>query len=136
MFKIAISSCTFFDTAQVILSGQLVLTNLLAEHLECHVLPMADETSGPQGEGQNLIAVGRSTPPSVLLDANCKMVLRIRFYGLDSTWSGDIPLRENCRSGQPWLVKVPLHERWSKYTVTFVQYVFSMEFHDIGDLRI
>jgi hypothetical protein len=110
MFKIGICFCTFSNITQVTLSGQLVLTNLLAEHLECHVLPAADETSGHEGEGQNLIAVGRSTPPSVLLDTNCKMVLRIRFYGLDSMWSGDIPLRENCRSG-PWLVKVPLHER-------------------------
>jgi vacuolar protein sorting-associated protein 13B len=111
MFKIGICSCTFFDIIQVTLSGQLVLTNLLAEHFECRILPAANETSGPEVEGQNLIAVGRSTPPSVLLDTNCKMVLRIRFYGLDSMWSGDIPLRENCKSGQPWLVKVPLHER-------------------------
>ncbi|KDR22947.1 Vacuolar protein sorting-associated protein 13B [Zootermopsis nevadensis] len=96
---------------QVTLSGQLVVTNLLAEHLECRILPMVDEASGPQDEEQNFIAVGKSTPPSVLIDANCKMTLRIRFHGLDSVWSGDIPVRENCRSGQPWLVKVPLHDR-------------------------
>lgn len=102
---------TFSDVTQVTLSGQLVLSNLLAEHLECRILPAADETSGPQGEGQHLIALGRSTLPSVLFNTKCKMVLRIRFDSSNSVWSGDIPLRENCRSGQPWLVKVPLYER-------------------------
>jgi hypothetical protein len=104
-------SVTFYNIAQVTLSGQLVVTNLLAENLECRVLSMVDDASGPQGEGLNLIALGKSTPPSLLIDAKCKMALRIKFYGLDSVWSGDIPLRENCRSGQPWLVKVPVHTR-------------------------
>jgi vacuolar protein sorting-associated protein 13B len=102
----------FSDAIQVTLSGQLVVTNLLAEHLECRILPLVDEASGSQvEEGQSLIAVGKSTPPSVLLDANRKVAMRIRFHGLDSIWSGDIPLQEKSRSGQPWLVKVPLHDR-------------------------
>jgi vacuolar protein sorting-associated protein 13B len=104
-------SCNVLNITQVTLSGQLVITNLLAENLDCRILPMVDEASGPKGEEQNLIAAGKSTPPSVLIDAKCKMMLRIRFHGLDSLWSGDIPLRENSKSGQPWLVKVPLQDR-------------------------
>ncbi|XP_069674298.1 intermembrane lipid transfer protein VPS13B isoform X2 [Periplaneta americana] len=96
---------------QVTLSGQLVVTNVLAEHLECRIMSIVDDSSVPPSEGQNLIAWGRSTPPSMLMDANSKVSLRIRFHGLDSVWSGDIPLRDNCKSGQPWLVKVPLHDR-------------------------
>lgn len=37
--------------------------------------------------------------------------LRVRFFGLDSAWSGDIPLVENTKCTQPWLVKVPLQDR-------------------------
>ncbi|PSN31470.1 hypothetical protein C0J52_23169 [Blattella germanica] len=96
---------------QVTLSGQLVIANLLAEPLECEAVAIADDSGGLKGGGQSLVAVAKSSPPSLLLDANCKMALRIRFHGRSCAWSGDIPLRENTKTGQPWLVKVPFHDR-------------------------
>ncbi|KAJ9586218.1 hypothetical protein L9F63_020127, partial [Diploptera punctata] len=96
---------------EVTLSGQLVVTNLLAEPLEFQTVAITDKSTGQKSEGQVLIARAKCTPSSVLLDESCNSALRIRFHGLLSAWSGDIPLRENTKSGQPWLVKVPLHDR-------------------------
>ena len=87
------------------------MTNLLAEHLEFQTVAITDKLTGQKSEGQVLIAKAKSTPPSVLLDESCSLSLRVRFHGLSSVWSGDIPLRENTKSGQPWLVKVPLQDR-------------------------
>ncbi|XP_067008128.2 intermembrane lipid transfer protein VPS13B [Anabrus simplex] len=95
---------------QVVISGQLVITNLLTEAFECKVLSSAEDDNKVL-QAQNLVAVGHDTPPSVILTSTSKTALRIRFHGLDSLWSGDIPLSENPKSAQPWLVKIPLQEK-------------------------
>nr|CAD7196002.1 unnamed protein product [Timema douglasi] len=92
---------------QIIIAGQLLITNLLVQNLECQVVPIEDESSRLI-EGQSLIALGNSTPASILLDNKCKMGLRIRFLRREATWSSNIPLRENTKHGKPWLVKLPL----------------------------
>nr|CAD7265225.1 unnamed protein product [Timema shepardi] len=92
---------------QIIIAGQLLITNLLVQNLECQVVPIEDESSR-LNEGQSLIALGNSTPASILLDNKCKMGLRIRFHRREATWSSNIPLRENTKHGKPWLVKLPL----------------------------
>lgn len=95
---------------QVVISGQLIITNLLVEHFECRVLPVADADT-PIYPVRSLLICGKDTAPSVLLDGGKKVVLRIRFHGLESLWSGDIPLEENVKTNQPWLVKVPLQDK-------------------------
>ena len=107
----AVYYITFIFVIQVTLSGKLVVTNLLAECLEFQTVAITDKSTGQKSEGENLIAKAKSTPPSVLLDESCTSALRIRFHGLSSAWSGEIPLRENTKSGQPWLVKVPLQDK-------------------------
>nr|CAD7601716.1 unnamed protein product [Timema genevievae] len=92
---------------QIIIAGQLLITNLLVQNLECQVVPIEDESSR-LNEGQSLIALGNSTPASILLDNKCKMGLRIRFHRREAAWSSNIPLRENTNHGKPWLVKLPL----------------------------
>nr|CAD7571020.1 unnamed protein product [Timema californicum] len=92
---------------KIIIAGQLLITNLLVQNLECQVVPIEDESSR-LNEGQSLIALGNSTPASILLDNKCKMGLRIRFHRREATWSSNIPLRENTKHGKPWLVKLPL----------------------------
>ncbi|GLH10327.1 Vacuolar protein sorting-associated protein 13 [Gryllus bimaculatus] len=93
---------------QITITGQLIISNILSETFECKILP---ETEGALRQPQYLIAAGNSTSPTLLLSAAHNVVLRIRFKGLNSIWSGDIPLKVSPASGQPWLVKVPLMER-------------------------
>ncbi|XP_047111784.1 vacuolar protein sorting-associated protein 13B [Schistocerca piceifrons] len=95
---------------QVVISGQLIITNLLVEHFECKVLPVAD-ADAPMHPVRSLLVCGKDTAPSVLLEDGKRVVLRIRFHGLESLWSGDIPLEENVKTNQPWLVKVPLQDK-------------------------
>lgn len=53
--------------------------------------------------------------PSLVLDRNAddsQLAIRLRLRQFDaSLWTGDIPLRENPKSHQPWLVKVPLQDK-------------------------
>ncbi|KAK3912926.1 Vacuolar protein sorting-associated protein 13B [Frankliniella fusca] len=53
--------------------------------------------------------------PSLVLDRNAddsQLAIRLRLRQTDaSLWTGDIPLRENPKSHQPWLVKVPLYDK-------------------------
>ncbi|XP_063236346.1 intermembrane lipid transfer protein VPS13B [Bacillus rossius redtenbacheri] len=95
----------------VVISGQLVVTNKLVQHLECQVVRLLDDNTRSASDVQNFIVAGNSTVPSILVDCGSKMVLRIRFHGQDSAWSGDIPLCRNTKHFKPWLVKVPLQDR-------------------------
>ncbi|KAJ8868198.1 hypothetical protein PR048_032007 [Dryococelus australis] len=95
----------------VIISGQLVIMNKLVQHLECQVIPLLDDNTKSLNDVQNFIVAGNSTVPSILVDSSSKLVLRIRFHGQDSMWSGDIPLSKNTNHFKPWLVKVPLQDK-------------------------
>ncbi|KAF5296670.1 hypothetical protein FQR65_LT10210 [Abscondita terminalis] len=93
---------------QVVFSGQLIICNMLLEHFELKVVISED---GEFKRTPSHIITGKSCPPTLLLNSNYKYHLRLRFFGLESAWSGDIPLKENSKCTQPWLVKVPLQER-------------------------
>lgn len=91
---------------QVIFSGQLIFSNMLLEHFEVKVVRAIREDKEREfKQAPKYIVNGQSTPPSLLLDTAEKYFLRLRFFGLESAWSGDIPLLENTKCAQPWLVK-------------------------------
>lgn len=97
---------------QILFTGQLILCNMLLEHFEFKVVPIVkDDKDKEFKKAPSYLISGRSSPPSLLINTTKKYHLRIRFYGLESAWSGDIPLIENSKCTQPWLVKVPLQER-------------------------
>ncbi|XP_017781523.1 PREDICTED: vacuolar protein sorting-associated protein 13B [Nicrophorus vespilloides] len=96
----------------VAFGGQLIVCNTLIEHLEMKILEAEEKDKDKDfRHAPSYIIRGKSTPPSMLVDANKAYFLRLRFFGLESAWSGDIPLMENTKCAQPWLVKVPLQER-------------------------
>lgn len=91
---------------QVIFSGQLVICNTLLEHFEMKVVEAVEVDKDKTFKNAPIQVVnGKSVPPSILINCNRKYFLRLRFYGLESAWSGDIPLVENTKCAQPWLVK-------------------------------
>ncbi|CAH2019417.1 unnamed protein product [Acanthoscelides obtectus] len=92
---------------QVILSGQLIVSNTLLEHLD---LKVVEEVAKDNKElefknSPTYIVPGRSNTSSIFISSRKNYFLRLRFYGLDSAWTGDIPLREHGTGSQPWLVK-------------------------------
>ncbi|XP_045475296.1 vacuolar protein sorting-associated protein 13B [Harmonia axyridis] len=93
---------------QVIFSGQLVIANMLLEHFE---LKIVRENVTDNRKVINQVVAGNSMTTSMVINYSKAHFLRLRFYGLDTSWSGDIPLMEHSKSSQPWLVKVPLMER-------------------------
>ncbi|KAI4462018.1 vacuolar protein sorting-associated protein 13b [Holotrichia oblita] len=97
---------------QVVFSGQLVICNTLSEHFEMKVVEAVEVDKDKMFKNApTQIVNGKFVPPSILINSTKKYFLRLRFYGLESAWSGDIPLVENMKCAQPWLVKVPLQER-------------------------
>lgn len=87
-------------------SGQLVICNMLLEHFEVKVVRSVKEEKDREFKHTlSHIVNGQSTPPSMFIDTGQKYFLRLRFFGLESAWSGDIPLMENTKCTQPWLVK-------------------------------
>ncbi|XP_060527776.1 intermembrane lipid transfer protein VPS13B isoform X2 [Cylas formicarius] len=97
---------------RVTLSGQLVVYNLLSEHFEMKVAESVTENKDFELKNAQVhIASAKCAAPSIFVDDSKKYFLRLRFYGLESAWTGDIPLREHLTGSQPWLVKVPLQER-------------------------
>ncbi|KAK4875062.1 hypothetical protein RN001_011484 [Aquatica leii] len=97
---------------QVTFSGQLVVCNMLLEHFELKVVLSGDADKEKEFKrASSHIVPGKSCPPTLLLNNSYQYHLRLRFFGLESAWSGDIPLKENSKCTQPWLVKVPLQER-------------------------
>nr|CAH7751442.1 unnamed protein product [Callosobruchus chinensis] len=94
---------------QVILSGQLIVSNTLLEHFDLKVVEEVPKNN-KESEFKNsptCIVPGRSNTCSILISNRKNYFLRLRFYGLDSAWTGDIPLREHATD--PNLV--PLQER-------------------------
>lgn len=91
---------------QVVFSGQLIFSNMLLEHFEVKIVrALSEDREREFKQAPKYIVNGQSTPPSLLLNVMEKYFLRLRFFGLESAWSGDIPLLENTKCAQPWLVK-------------------------------
>lgn len=91
---------------QIIFSGQLIFSNMLLEHFEVKIVrALKEDREREFKQAAKYIVNGQSTPPSLLLNTAEKYFLRVRFFGLESAWSGDIPLLENTKCAQPWLVK-------------------------------
>lgn len=113
---------------QITFFGQLIVCNMLAEHFEMKVVEVVSDNKEQEFRvAQSHIVGGRSAAPSIFINNKKNYILRLRFYGLESSWTGDIPLREHATGknrtnknkrvtkkytgSQPWLVKVPLQER-------------------------
>ncbi|KOC70976.1 Vacuolar protein sorting-associated protein 13B [Habropoda laboriosa] len=97
----------------VTVSGQLVISNQLTDNFEMKLVKYEAEIESKVTVLKDVYPVsGKSRPPSVILDGNKKMAIRLRFTTVPHlSWTGDIPLQPNVKWGQPWLVKVPLQER-------------------------
>lgn len=89
---------------QIIISSDLVIVNNLSEQLEVKLMTKADKEFEFPFSKINLIP-RKSRYPSLTLGTDKSMILRVRYNGLDSAWSGDIPVMENTSCDQPWLVK-------------------------------
>ncbi|CAG9772920.1 unnamed protein product [Ceutorhynchus assimilis] len=97
---------------QITFFGQLIVCNMLSEHFEMKVIEAVSENKEQEfRNAQNHVVGSRTAAPSVFISDKKQYFLRLRFFGLDSAWTGDIPLREHVTGSQPWLVKVPLQER-------------------------
>ncbi|XP_074031826.1 vacuolar protein sorting 13B isoform X2 [Leptinotarsa decemlineata] len=97
---------------KVTISGQLVISNMLMENFELKVMEAVTENKEAVFKNTPThIVSGRNSTCSIFINNKKKYFLRLRFYGLESAWTGDIPLREHSAGSQPWLVKVPLQER-------------------------
>lgn len=96
---------------QIIFSGQLIFSNMLLEHFEVKIVRATREDKEREfKQAPKYIVNGQSTPPSLVLNMAEKYFLRLRFFGLESAWSGDIPLLENTKCAQPWLVKGKIYQ--------------------------
>ncbi|XP_076295219.1 vacuolar protein sorting 13B isoform X2 [Lasioglossum baleicum] len=97
----------------VTFSGQLVISNQLVDNFEMKLVKYEADIGSKVTVLKDVHPVpGKSSPPSVILDGNKKMAIRLRFTTMPNlSWTGDIPLQPNAKWGQPWLVKVPLQER-------------------------
>ncbi|XP_030768330.1 vacuolar protein sorting-associated protein 13B-like isoform X2 [Sitophilus oryzae] len=97
---------------QITFYGQLIVYNLLSEHFEMKIVEAVAENKEAEFKSAQVhIAAGKTAAPSIFINDKKSYFLRLRFYGLESSWTGDIPLREHATGSQPWLVKVPLQER-------------------------
>lgn len=101
---------------QITFFGQLVVCNMLSEHFEMKVIfdnpqglmriivifiiqvieAVSDNKEQEFRNAQNHVVGGRSAAPSIFINNGKSYFLRLRFYGLESAWTGDIPLREHA----------------------------------------
>lgn len=97
----------------VTFSGQLVISNELTDNFEMKLVKYEADIGSKVTVLKDMYPVfGKSRPPSIVLDGNRKMAIRLRFTNVPNlSWTGDIPLQPNAKWGQPWLVKVPWQER-------------------------
>lgn len=117
---------------QVIFSGQLIISNMLLEHFEMKVVKASRDKEKDFKQALKFIVGGQSTPPSILLDTTEKYYLRLRFFSLECAWSGDIPLLENTKCAQPWLVKGNL----SMFAFSAILLVQSVKLFTFSDLVV
>ncbi|XP_023312739.1 vacuolar protein sorting-associated protein 13B-like [Anoplophora glabripennis] len=103
---------------------------MLVEHFELKVMEAVN--GNREAEFKNsptYIIPGKSSTLSIFTNNKKTYIVRLRFYGLESAWTGDIPLREHATGSQPWLVKVPLQERgqflsiWCRIVIQEIQRV-------------
>ncbi|XP_076165604.1 vacuolar protein sorting 13B isoform X1 [Ptiloglossa arizonensis] len=97
----------------VTFSGQLIISNQLIDNFEMKLVKYEADIGSKVTVLKDVYPIsGKSRPPSVILDGNKKMAIRLRFTTMPNlSWTGDIPLQPNAKWGQPWLVKVPWQER-------------------------
>ncbi|CAG9862164.1 unnamed protein product [Phyllotreta striolata] len=97
---------------KITIFAQLIVANMLMEHFEMKVVEAVKENKDVEFRNTPTELVpSRNTTPSIFLRTDREYYLRLRFYGLDSAWTGDVPLKAHYSGSQPWLVKVPLQER-------------------------
>lgn len=91
---------------QIVISGQLTITNMLIEHFELKIVEAVNDNREAEFKNSpTYIVPGKSSTLSMFINNKKTYILRLRFYGLESSWTGDIPLREHATGSQPWLVK-------------------------------
>lgn len=89
---------------QISISGQFLIANLLKDHFE--ILTLLNNGKKPEDMvDQKFIIPGNATPPSIILNPSNIRGLRIKFFGMESTWSGEIPFADSIKSNEAWLVK-------------------------------
>ncbi|VEN36376.1 unnamed protein product [Callosobruchus maculatus] len=104
---------------QVIFSGQLIVSNTLLEHFDLKVVEEVPKDS-KESEFKNsptYVVAGKSNTCSIFVNNRKNYFLRLRFYGLDSAWTGDIPLREHATGSQPWLERGQFLSIWCRVIV-------------------
>lgn len=92
----------------VTFSGLLLVTNRLMEPFEMKLVRYRSEGGTVKPiVSENLHPIrGRGSSPSIVVDGNSDIAMRLRFATTTSlSWTGDIPLKPNSKWGQPWLVK-------------------------------
>ena len=90
------------------LSGQLQVLNQVDRMLDVRIMRPSSDWS-MEACSCAVPLKPNSTAPSLFLDRHAddpQLALRLRLREVDKNlWTGDIPLRENPKSYQPWLVK-------------------------------
>lgn len=89
---------------QITIAGQFVIANMLEGHFEFKIFPEAKDDCEIK-KAQVHVLSGKNITPSMFIDHTTNFYFRLRFFGLESAWTGDIPLKEHTRGAQPWLVK-------------------------------
>ena len=89
--------------------GLLSVLSLLREHLELRLVP-------PAGKETRCL-VGSYARPTTLIADCTGVVLKVRFLGLGTPWSGDIPIEAVVGKRKSFMVKLPLQEKGSCSTI-------------------
>lgn len=89
---------------QVTIGGQFVIANMLLEHFEFKIIPETKDDKEMKRAPVHVLG-GKTITPSMFVDHRLNYFFRLRFFGLDAAWTGDIPLKEHTKGAQPWLVK-------------------------------
>ena len=89
--------------------GLLSVLSLLREHLELRLVPLAGK--------ETRCLVGSYARPTTLVTDCTGVVLKVRFLGLGTPWSGDIPLEAPVGKRKSFMVKLPLQEKGSCSTI-------------------
>lgn len=107
-FIFTVSKVIHIDSFQITISGQLQVMNQVEEKLDLRVMRTASDWSM---EACNCVVPlqPNTISPTLFLDCHSddpQLALRLRIRQVDAClWTGDIPLKENPKTFQPWLVK-------------------------------
>lgn len=69
----------------------------------------ADNKEQEFKNAQSHIVGGKTAAPSIFINNTQNYYLRLRFFGLESAWTGDIPLREHATGDLRLAGKCKLH---------------------------